>query len=70
MIGVPGSINVFKANDNVSSIVTIPAGETVIFKAGQDIDLNRFFEVEMGAQFVAEIEGCFDALQSESLKEK
>ena len=70
MIGVPGGINLFKAENSISSFATIPEDETVIFRAGQEIDLLPSFEVELGALFLAEIEGCFDLLMNKSIQKK
>ena len=70
MISFPGGVNLFKASNSVSSFATIENAETVIFRAGQEINLQPTFEVEQGAIFVAEIEGCLDNLKEEVIKKK
>ena len=70
MISFPGGINLFKASNRVSSIATIETSESVIFRAGQEVNLLSFFEVESGAQFLAEIEGCLENLAPAIEKQK
>ena len=70
MINFTGGINLFKAGLSVNSAAKIDQGNVVIFRSGQDINLLPFFEVEKGALFIAEQEGCFDDLKAEEILEK
>ncbi len=70
MISFPTAINLFKANNSVNSAATVEGAETVLFRAGQEINLLRNFEVEKGALFIAEIERCFDNIQAEEIRKK
>ena len=63
MINFPGGINLFKASNSVSSAALIEDNTSVIFRAGQEINLIQTFEVEKGALFLAEIQGCQETLQ-------
>jgi len=49
----------YKANVTIISDGTIMNGSNVSFKAGQEIELNSDFEVDLGAEFLAEIQACF-----------
>ncbi len=70
MISFPTAINLFKASNSVNSTATVEDAETVIFRAGQEINLLQNFEVEKGALFAAEIEGCFESFQVEEIRKK
>ena len=54
---VPGMPQIFKVSDKITSNATTTAPKTVIFKAGNSVDLLAGFKVNQGAVFVAEIEG-------------
>lgn len=52
--------NQYYANNSIISSITIPATNDVLFSAGQFIELNINFEVEIGAIFTGEIGPCPD----------
>lgn len=52
------SSNIFGAKINISSNATIKESETVIFKAGENINLNSGFTTELTTVFEALIENC------------
>lgn len=54
----PADMSSYRAEDLIQSDATIFDGDTVLFTAGQDIDLLENFEVEFGAEFEALIETC------------
>jgi hypothetical protein len=54
----PGMPQIFKVSNKITSNAAITAPKTVLFKAGNSIDLLSGFKVNQGAVFVAEIEGC------------
>ena len=70
MISFHGSINLFRASNSVSSFANIDSSESVIFRAGQEVNLLPFFEVESGAQLLSDIEGCSENLEPEIPKQK
>jgi hypothetical protein len=49
---------IFKIGGNISSNATIQQPKTVLFKAGTNVNLQPGFNVNSGAVFIAEIEGC------------
>jgi hypothetical protein len=55
---LPGSPQIFKVSDQISSNATMPSPKTFLFKAGNAVDLLPGFKVNSGAVFVAEIEDC------------
>ncbi|MBK8501989.1 MAG: choice-of-anchor D domain-containing protein [Saprospiraceae bacterium] len=54
----PGSPQIFKVSDQISSNATLPSPKTFLFKAGETVNLLPGFKVNSGAIFVAEIEDC------------
>jgi hypothetical protein len=48
----------YHAQQTILSAGTVLPGDTVVFKAGQNISLDPEFEVKLGAQFEAIIENC------------
>ncbi len=48
----------YSASNSVTSDAIVPAGEVVIYQAGNFIDLNEGFEVEANAEFLGEIVPC------------
>ena len=59
-LSVPGTIasGTYQASMTVTSNGTVPNGNTVIFKAGTDIELQPYFEVQLGGVLTTLIEGC------------
>ena len=55
---LPGSPQIFKVSDQISSNATLPSPKTFLFKAGDSINFIPGFKVNTGAVFVAEIEDC------------
>jgi uncharacterized repeat protein (TIGR01451 family) len=53
---------IYHAEQILMSDGTVQSPDSVIFKAGAEINLNPNFEIEMGAQFSAEIEACMAAM--------
>lgn len=70
MIGIPGGTNVFKASINVFCAVSIETDQTVLFRSGMEINLLPNFEVELGALFMAEIQGCGETFQAGEIKKE
>ena len=70
MINFPAGINLFKANTNVTSAAQVETDETVLFRSGSEVNLLPNFEVELGAVFGAEIQGCNEALREGVVKKK
>ncbi len=52
------TMDVYRAEINVSSDATISNNNPVLFTAGTDIDLTADFEVTLGTEFEARIEPC------------
>ncbi len=50
--------NTYRAEINLHSNALIDNGQSVLFTAGDDLDLNDGFEVMAGTQFEAKIENC------------
>ena len=59
----------FHADNSVSTsgMVIIPNAVTTDFKAGSYIDLNALFQVDLGAVFMALIEGCAVSAKEEGI---
>jgi hypothetical protein len=55
---LPGSPQIFKVSDQISSNATMPSPKTFLFKAGDSVNLLPGFKVNGGAVFMAEIEEC------------
>ena len=57
---VDGTIDngLYEAGMTILSDGLVPNGNDVVFHAGTSIELESGFEVELGASFIAEIEGC------------
>lgn len=68
MISFPAAVNLFKATNSVSSQAVVEDSETVIFQAGQEINLFPDFEVESGAIFEAKIAGCLENIQARAVR--
>lgn len=49
----------FKANELIHSDALIQAGFDIEYFAGDEIDMDPGFEVELGAEFLADIVPCF-----------
>ena len=60
VLEIANSIDIYKVSNQIKSDAIIDASRTIIFKAGQLIDLHPPFEVESGAVFIAEIETCIE----------
>ncbi|MBK8506521.1 MAG: hypothetical protein IPL46_32590 [Saprospiraceae bacterium] len=58
MLSQLGSLDVYRAINDLNSDATIAALRTIVFKAGNAILLSPPFNVEIGATFIAEIEPC------------
>jgi len=48
----------YQVSDYIQSDCTVDLDKNVSFKAGQYIELNNFFEIKIGAEFEAIIDGC------------
>lgn len=58
-ISTPHTMNeTIQAAMTINSTATVPAGLTVVYNAGQCIELNPSFCVQGGADFTAEIQPC------------
>ncbi|MCB0667693.1 MAG: HYR domain-containing protein [Saprospiraceae bacterium] len=57
-LNFPGTPQIFKVGKQITSDATIPMDETIVFKAGEAVQLNSGFQVSSGAIFLAEIEDC------------
>jgi hypothetical protein len=55
---LPGMPQIFKIGGSITSDATIQQPKTVLFKAGTNVNLQPGFNVNSGAVFIAEIEGC------------
>ena len=63
----PISSDTYEASQRITSTGTIATGENVIFQAGDSIILSPGFIANVGSNFLAQIQGCTNALQEPTI---
>ena len=64
VLDINGSIDVYKVSKRIKSEAEIRSPRSIIFKAGETIEMDSPFSVDNGSVFVAEIEACENEIEA------